>query len=171
MGHQHRVLPAEIEELLEGFFLFGSTLDHLVGDGGKLGDLLRDGPLRVHKGVEPVGDLPIMNAHSADLRDPVILGAETGGLQVKADKVAGQRMLAVAGDSRHQVVDKIGLRAVKHLKVRAAFPNVLHGVHGFGEGLGHTVVSDGNGLLSPLVGLLDQVRGGAHAVHIGHVGM
>ncbi len=155
MGHQHRVLPAELEKPLQGLRLLGSALHHLVGDGGQLGDLLWNGPLRVHKDVEPVRNLPIVQAHRADFRNAVILGRKTGGLQVKTDEVLIQGLPAVPGNRRHQVVDEIGLCAIQDLEFRVLLSDGLHRVHGLGKGLGHAVVGDGHSLLPPLVGLLD----------------
>ena len=112
-----------------------------------------------------------MQAHRANLGDAVVLGGKAGGLQVEADEIPGQGLLAAAGHGGHQVIDKVGLCAVEHLELRVLLADGLHGVHGLWESLCHAVVGDGHGLLAPLVGLLDKGGGRGHAVHVGHAGV
>ncbi len=80
------------------------------------------------------------------------LWGEAGGLQVEADEVAGEGVGAVPGHGGHQVVDEVGLGAVDDLEVRVLLADGLGGVHGLGEGLGHPVVGDGDGLAAPTCG-------------------
>ena len=79
--------------------------------------------------------------------------------------------MALTGNSGHQVVDKIGLGTVEHLEVRIFLANLLGGVHGLGECLGHTMIGDGHCFLTPLMCPANQRRSRSHAVHIGHAGV
>ena len=41
-------------------------------------------PLRVHKGLEAAGDLPVLNDHRADLRNGFLTDLQAGGLDVES---------------------------------------------------------------------------------------
>ena len=168
---EDRALPAEFKERAHGLFLFRRAPHHFVGDAGQLGDLLRNRLFGVDERVEALGDLAAVDAHRADFGDALGLRRKAGRLEVEADEIRVEPRVRLAGDGGHKVVDKIAFDAVDDLEVAAALFDLEPGVHRVREGLRDAVVGDRNGLLAPLVRLVDEVRGGGHAVHRGHVGM
>ena len=156
----------EIEEGLERLCLGGSVLHHIVGDARELHDLLGNGHLGVDEGVEGIQDLSILDLHRADLGHAAVLHRESRGLNIEDHRFPVHVSGAVAVEGGGGVVDEVGLHAPDDL-----LADLLGGEHGVLVGLDVAVVGDGDGLMPPLVGLLDQIRGGDDGVHGGHLGM
>ena len=172
MGGQ-RPVPGEVQEHPQGLFLGGRPHQHLIGDAGEADDLRAQDPLRGYEGVEGVGDLPVFQNHRADLNDDLPLLVQAGGLNVKADDLIGEGLIRLPVDHHPvvHVVDKVGLHPVQELDVFGRVPRVR-------EGLGHSVVGDGDGPvapgLRPLHHILVRPQLGPHSgegVHGGHGGV
>ena len=172
MGGQGPV-PGKGQKGPQGLLLRGSSLQHLVGDAGKTDNFRGQNPLRRDKGIEGIGDLPVFQHHRADFNNDLIFSIQAGGLNIKTDNflVEGGVHRPVDGHPVVHIVNKIGLHPIQNL-------NFLSGVPGVGEGLGHTVVGDGDGRMSPGLRPLDYVlvraQLGCHTgegVHGGHGGM
>ena len=160
----------EVHEHLHGFLLLGGPGHIAVPDAGELGDVRGNVPLRVHKGVEHLFDLPAGEDHRADLGHAVGLGIEAGGLNVKGHKLRVQGQLALAHDGAVavHVVDEVALQPVDDLHA-VLLPRLPH----IREGLGHPMVSDGDGGHAPIGRPLDDggrvgegVQGGKTGVHM-----
>ena len=65
----------------------------------------------------------------------------------------------------------IGLYPVNDFNIPAAFQNIPTGLGGFGEGVYHPVVGNGNGRMPALVCLHHQGFGRGHTVHFRHIGV
>ena len=167
--NEDRVFAAELEERPHGLLLLRRAPHHLVGDAGQLGDLLRDRLFGVHNRVEALGDLAAVDAHRADLGDALRLRREAGRLEVETDEIRVEPRVGLAGHGGHEVVDEIALHTVDHLEVAAALFDLEPRVHRVRKRLRDAVVGDRNGLLAPLVRLIDEISGGGHAVHRGHI--
>ena len=138
---------------------------HGVGDTGQADDLRRQTAVGVHKGLEPLRDLTVFQHHRTDLRDGLPVHFQSGGLDVKADEFVIQAAVLGAVDYHPvvNIVDKIALHAVKD------FYFIPRGMPGVWEGLGHAVVRDGDGGMTPADGLLDDLLGVRQCVHIAHL--
>ena len=176
VGRQ-RPVPGEGQKSLQRLLLGGSPLQHLIRDAGEVDDLRAQDAARGHKGVEAVGDLPVFQHHSTDLDDDLILLVQAGGLDVKADDLIRKKGVCLPVDHHPviHVVDVIGLHAKEHL-------DLLGRVLGVWKGVGHAVVCDGDGPVSPGLRPLDHilvsadggVRLEAHScqgIHGGHIGV
>ena len=151
----------------QGLLLAGGPHQHVVGDAGELDDVGGQLPLGVHKGLEPLLHLPLLQDHRADLGDHILGPAQARGLQVKADDGPVQVLVLGApdGEAVVYVVDIVSLGAQQDLQL------VLAGAPGIGEGLGHTMVGDGDGGMTPGNGPLHRVLGVGEGVHQGHLGV
>ena len=171
VGHQHGVRPAEALERFQRLALLELAADHLVRDAGEGRDVRRDGALRIDEPVLLLHHLAAAHADRADLRDAILHGAEARCLNIEHDKLAVEGPLRLPLDGRHHVVAEIGLHAVDDLEVAALFMDGFHGVHGIREGLGHAVIGDGDGLVAPGGGALDEIRRAGDAIHARHIRM
>ena len=174
VGHQDTI-PDKFQEFGKDLLDLRSPNQHFVGDTRKLHNSAVQGPLRIHKGLEPVDFLTVFQNDRADLDDPVGAGAEAGGFQVEGHKllIEGHVLLAVDHDPVIHVVDVIALAAIEDLDIFIGSGHLCFGggFHGIREGLGDSVVSDGNGPVSPGCCLLHGVGSDGQRVHIGHGGM
>ena len=111
--------------------------------------------------------------HRANLGNHIPAVVQTGGFNVKADDFLCKVLLLVTMNHHPvvHVVDVVGLHTVKYLNVLGGMPRVR-------EGLGNTVVSNGNGPMAPALRPLDHVLvrprlGGnlGQGVHGGHSGV
>ena len=159
-------LAHEVKEGLESLCLGGSVLHHIVGDARELDDLLGNGHLGVDEGVEGIQDLSVSDLHRTDFRDAAVLYRQTRGLDIEDHCFPVHVAGAFAVEGGGGVVDEVGLHAPDDL-----LADLLCGEHGVLIGLDVAVVGDGDGLVPPLVGLLDQIRGGNDGIHGGHLGM
>ena len=166
VGDQHRAL-AELREGGHHVHQMRLAPQHGRGDAGDLGDALG------HRaaGVDQLGELrnlhAVLDAHRADLDDLVGVGVETRGLHIQHH--VGRAVQGAASVALHDsggVLDQVALAAGDQLDA------VLLGrAEGLGEGLHHAVVGDGDGLVAPLRGLLDEVAGRCAGVHGGEGGV
>ena len=166
-------VPGEVQEHPQGLLLGGRPHQHLIGDAGEADDLRVQDPLRGHEGVEGAGDLPVFQDHRADLNDDLTLLVQTGGLDVKADDLAGEGLIGLPVDHHPvvHVVEVVGLHPVQELDVFGGVPRVR-------EGLGHPVIGDGDGPVAPGLRPLHHVLvrpqlgpHGGEGVHGGHGGV
>ena len=109
-----RPVPSEVQEHPQGLLLGGRPHQHLIGDAGEADDLRAQDPLRGHKGIEGVGDLPVFQDHRADLDDDLPLFVQAGGLDVKADDLVGEGLIGLPVDHHPvvHVVEEVGLHPV-----------------------------------------------------------
>ena len=78
VGNQHPVTD-KVQEFREHFLDFGSTHQHFFRDARQLHNLPLQMPLRVHKGLEAVDFLSILQNHRADFDDAVGFRGQAGG--------------------------------------------------------------------------------------------
>ena len=110
--------------------------------------------------------MSVLDLHRADLGHAAVLDRQARGLDIEYHRFPVHVAGALAVEGGGGVVDEVGLHAPDDL-----LADLLGGEHGVLVGLDVAVVGDGDGLMPPLVGLLDQVRGGDDGVHGGHLGM
>ena len=166
MGHHDGAL-AELQEPGQNLFDRRLLHHHLVADARQLLDLEGNRRPGIHKGAEPVRDLPLFHADRADLNDTVILGAKTRGLDVE-DHIS--RVQALAPGVLHdilQVVYQIALHAVNDFE---GVP-LVQTVAGVRIGLHHAVIRHSDGRMAPGFGPLDDILHIGDAVHIAHLRM
>ncbi len=147
-----------LQRLLEG----RSVLQHGVGNAGEADNFRRQPAVWIHKGLEPLRDLPVFQHHGANLRDGLLHHVQPRGLNVEADDLVFKRLIhgAVDGHAVVQIVHIVPLHAVEDLDLP------LGGVPCVGERLHHAVVGDGNGRMPPGNGLLDNGGGIREGVHV-----
>ena len=155
----------EVHQLGNGYLGGGLVGQHHVGNAGDLGDFRRQGPLGIHQQGQAVRHRAAHQLHRADLDHPVRGGVQARGLKVQDnDRIVQGTVVRVL--DHVLVVNEVPLAAGDQLDGL-----LLHRVEGRGEGLHHAVVGDGHRRMPPLDGPLDQVAGGGHGVHVGHVGV
>ena len=167
-------LPRPHEEFRYGFVEVGRVCNGLIRNAGQLGDLGRDGLVRIDVGLERVTDLALDHAHRGNFGDLLVRRVETGRLEVEHDERAGERLGAPAAHDRQavRVVDVVRFDAVNDLHVPDdVLLLALLRVERLGKGLRDAVVGDGHGTVAPLCRAAQQRGGRAHAVHRGHIGM
>ncbi len=164
VSYQHRIFSTKIIKGRQSFCLLRGIGHHLVCNAGKLGNLWRDWTAGINKGVKMIGYPAIVNSDCTDLGNPVFFSRKASGLYIKADKISIQGLFRLSHNSGNQIVDKISLHAIDHLKVRVLLTNGRFGIHGLWESLGHTVVCNGHSPLAPFVGLPNQVCGRGNAI-------
>ena len=155
----------ELQKFRQGLLQLRGVLQHIIGDSRKADDLRRQPPVGVDEGLEPIRNLTVFQHHGADLRNGLPVHLEARGLDVEAHElpVQGAVLRAVDHHPVIDVVDKVALHAIEDLDL------VPSGVPSVREGLGHAVVRDGDGGMSPPDGLLDhlfRVRQGIHIAHL-----
>ena len=165
--HQNGILTNKLAEFLHGFALFWCVFDHGIGDAGQFGDIGRDRLFRIYKGVEGFQHIAVPHAYRTDFRDTLAGCRKTRGLQVEDDELSAELSFFRTFDSRDHVIHIIALDTVNDLEI---VPFISQ-VHSIGEALTHAVVGDGDGRMSPIVGLFHQIGNGSHTVHGGHIGM
>ena len=145
MGGQREV-SAELQEPLHRLGLGRGSEYVAVGDAGELHHVRRNGHLRVHEGLEGPRDPAVHDPDRADLGDAVVLGVQTRGLDVEADKIRVQRAVRLAEEGGHvvRIVDVVALKAVDDL-----YAVLVGRVPEIRERLRHAVVRDGDGLVAP----------------------
>ena len=121
----------------------GLAAQHLVGDVGDLGDLGGQQHAGVDQFPVAVHHLAVGQLHRADLDDPVLGGVQAGGFKVQHHDV--QRQIILRAGHGLVVVGEIALHAGEQFDVV-----LLRRAKGFGEGLHHAVVGNGDGLVAPL---------------------
>ena len=85
-------LPRPREELGHRLVEVGRVRDCLVRNAGQLGDLLRDGLVRIDIGLERVLDRAVHHTAGRDFGDFLARGVESGGLEVEHDECAVERL-------------------------------------------------------------------------------
>ncbi len=177
MGHQHPV-SHKVQKFWQDLLDLRGALEHLLGDAGQLHNPPVQGPLRVHKGLEPIQLLPIFQNHRADLDNPVRPGGQSRGFQIEGHKflIEGHIFFAMDHDPVVHVVDIIPFAAVQDLDGLVGARHLggllpLHTVQRVGKGLAAAVVRNGDGLVAPGGGLLDGGGGVGQGVHVGHDGV
>ena len=174
VGNQHPV-SHEGQEFRQDLFDFRCPKEHFLGDARELHNLPVQRPLRVHKGLEAVQLLAVFQKHRADFNDAVLAGGEACGLQVKSHKflVKLHVLAAVDHDAVIYVIDVIPFTAIENfdILVGACHLGFGGGLHGIGEGLGHAVVCNGDGFVTPGGGGFDGVCRHRQGVHVGHGGV
>ena len=164
---RQRATIHESQKRLQCVFQRGCIGQHGIGDARETDNLRGQVTVWIHKGLEPVRDLPVFQHHGADLRDGLLHHLQSRGLNVKADDLIVKILIHRAVD-RHtviQIVYIISLQAVEDLDLP------LGSVPRIGEGLHHAVVGDGDGRVAPGNGLLNDSGGVREGVHIGHTGV
>ena len=169
VGHQHTV-PHEREELREHGLNIRGIHDHLIRDAGQVCDLKGDRALRVHKGAEPVHDLPVHHFDRPDLDDLIADRAEARGLDIEHDISIVQGLFPRIDRDLCQVVHHVSFHTVNDLK-RIVFIQCLYVMIRLRECLRHPVVCDGDGRMPPVMGALYDIFHIRHAVHITHLRM
>ena len=164
MGRQGAAVH-ELQKFRQGLLQLRGVLQHVIGDAGEADDLRRQPPVGVDEGLEPIRNLTVFQHHGADLRNGLPVHLEARGLDVEAHElpVQGAVLRAVDHHPVIDVVDKVALHAIEDLDL------VPSGVPSVREGLGHAVVRDGDGGMSPPDSLLDhlfRVRQGIHIAHL-----
>ena len=167
-------MAAEFQKSRQYLPNFRRALQHFIRNSGQIGDSGGKPPSGRHKGLKSIQYLSVFHNGRANLNDPVGLGRQAGGLQIKGHIFPVQRhiLLTVYHNAVVQIVYKISLAAVENfdLLVRARHLGG-GGVEGVGEGLRHAVVGNGDGLMPPLGRLLHRRRRIRQCVHGGHGGM
>ena len=167
-GHLTTVLTLaeECKKCFQCFPLGGCTLDHIVGNARELDDIGRNGALGVNEGLEGVQNLSVADAHRTDLGNAAGKGRETSGLNIKDHGGVLQTVRALTVNRTCGVIDEVCLHAPDDL-----LADLLGGQHGILISLHVSVVGNRHGRVSPLLRLLDEVRGRNQGVHRGHLSM
>ena len=171
MGDQQQIpailmLADELEEGAKSGIFLGGILHHLVGDACELDNLLGNRHFGVDEGVEGVHYFPVFDFDRTDFGDAAILHGQTRGLDIENNGFLVHWTGAVSVERGGGVVDEVGLHTPNYL-----LTDFFSSQHGVLVGLDVAMVGDGNGGVSPFVGLLDQVRGRDDGVHGGHLGV
>ena len=173
MGYHSRPF-AEFQELRQNLLNSGCVHDHAVIDAGQLFNSKWNGHLGVDKGGKTVCDLAIFHQNRADLNDLAGQRGKSGGLNIKDNKSAVQRLALGIGYHTFQIIYKVRLHTIKHLEFGVLRHTAAPGIKAvvcLRECLYHTVVCDGNGRMSPLIGTLYQSFRLCDAVHVAHLGV
>ena len=172
MGHQ-RPVAAESQKPGQLYLDGVGVPDHVLPDAGELGDAGGDGLCGLHIAVELVPHFPTSHDAGGDFDDLAVCGRQTGGFGVEHHHLIVQQDVAFAldGVALLQIVDAVGLDAVKHLDIGAALFQLGGGVHGFREGLHHAVIGDGQRLVAHGGRQFEGLARVAQGIHAGHIGV
>ena len=143
MCHQHAI-PHKRQKLGQNHINGRCIGHHGVINARQFCNFGRDGHLGVYKRGKPVHNVPAGHLYSPDFRNLVPLSGKTRGFDVKDHKVVVNALPLGTNHRRPQVVHQIAFHAIQNFDVLA-----IGGFHGFGEGLHHAVVGDGNGAVAP----------------------
>ena len=174
VGNQDPV-SHKVQEFGQHLLNGGSALEHFIRNAGELNDLLFQLPVWVYKGLEPVQFFPTPHQHSADLDDPVILRAETCGLQIKGHIGFVKSHVPIPMDHNAvvHIVDVVPFHTVENfdILIGAGYLRLGGSLHGIREGLGYAVVRNGNGPMAPGGSLLHGGGGIRQSIHVAHGGV
>ena len=126
---------------------------------------MRNGLFRIYKGIKPIPYFPIDQQNGANLREPLVLSAQAGGLRIKNDEFTLKRRIRRTVYRFRKIVDKIVLDPVNDLEIPAILPNGVYRIHGIRIRLYYPVIRDCDGFVPPLESSLDQIRRFRNAVH------
>ena len=162
---RQRAAMDKVQERGQRVLQLRRTRQHGIGDAGQADVLRRQPSLGIDKGLKTLGDLTILQHHRSDFGDGLVGHAQTGGLDVEADDLIGERLVlrAVDGNAVVQIVDKVALHAIEDLDL------ALTRVPCLGKRLHCAVVGDGNGRVSPGRRLLHHaahICDGIHGAHL-----
>ena len=157
----------KLQECRQRLLQLRRVRQHGIGDAGQADDLRRQPPVGIHEGLEPLGDLAVLQHHGADLGDGLPRHLQARGLDVKAYDLIGEGLILrpVDGDTVVQIVDEIPLYAVEDLDLA-----LFAGIPCLGERLHRAVVRDGDGGVAPgrrLRHHLAHIGQGVHGAHLG----
>ena len=169
MRYQNCV-PNEFQELWEHRINIRRIHDHLIRNAGQLGNTKRDWNLGIHKCTEPLCYLPVLYLHRAYLNNLILNRTKARRLQIEyyIDIVQGLPLFT-QGHIR-KVIYQIAFYSVDHLK-RIVLIQGLDVMVGVRECLDYSVVSNGNRLVSPVMGTFYKILYFRYAIHIAHLRM
>jgi len=162
---RQRAAMDKVQERGQRVLQLRRTRQHGIGDAGQADVLRRQPSLGIDKGLKTLGDLTILQHHRSDFGDGLVGHTQTGGLDVEADDLIGERLVlrAVDGNAVVQIIDKVALHAIEDLDL------ALTRVPCLGKRLHCAVVGDGNGWMSPGRRLLHHaahICDGIHGTHL-----
>ena len=169
MRYQDRI-PNEFQKLREHRLDIRRIHDHLIRNAGQLGDAKRDWDLGIYECAEPLCYLPVLYLHRAYLYNLILNRAKARRLQIEYYIDIVQRLPLFAHGHIRKVIDQIAFYSVDHLK-RIVFIQGLYVMVGVRECLDYSVVSDGNRLVSPVMGAFYKILYFRYSIHIAHLRM
>ncbi len=185
MSHQNTAL-AKLQKPGQHYVDLLRPHYHIICYSCKLLNLKGNGRQRINKCGKTIHNLTLTDLHRANFYNAVFCGRKSCRLNIKNHEICLEILpLLVSGDLM-QIVHKIGLHAVNHLKesllvrrrltrlLTAVFlrlPEILPHMVRIRERLYHAVVGNGDGRMSPLVSPLYDILCLGHPVHIAHLRM
>ena len=169
MGHQHGI-SHKLQKPREHGLDPRRVHDHLIRDAGKPCNLKRDRHSWIDKGAELICDLSILHLHGPDFYDFVPDRAESRGLQVKHHIRAIKRLSLFVHRNVCQIIHQITFHTVDDLKWIILI-QCFYVMIRIRKSLRHSMVCDGNRLMSPVMGPFYQILYLGHTVHIAHFRM
>ena len=169
MRHQNRIAN-KIYKLRQDCLNVRRTDDHLIGDAGKFRDTERDRSFRIDKSTELVRDLPVFHFYCADFNNPVCHSRKSGCLDIKYYISTFQILSFFILCNLGQIVYQITFHSINDLE-RIIFIQILDHMVGIGKALYHTMVSDCNRRVSPVMCPFNKILRLGNPVHVAHLGM
>ena len=166
MGCQ-RTAVYELQKVLQRHFQLRCILQHIVRDTGETDNLRCETAVWIHEGLEALRNLTVLDHNRTDLGDSLPVHFQTGGLNIKANKLIIERLIlfSVDYDTIINIIDEVSLNTVKDLDlVPCGMPRVR-------EGLGTAMVRDSNRRMAPADGLLDDFLGIRQRIRVAHLCM
>ncbi len=175
MCNQHRLVPAERHKIRQRLVLQRGILHHVVFNAGQLGDLRRNLPLRIHKGIESFHHFQSAHLYRTNFNHPVGNRRKPCGFQIKNNQFIRQRSCQRLGytplNRLCAVVYLICLDAKQQLKFAPGTPNGIHLIHGIRISLTHAMIGNGKCGMSPLVSSAHQLVRRRYGIHHRHIRM
>ena len=140
---------------------------HIVIDTGQFLYPERNGSLGVYKGTEPISNFPFNYFYCTDLNDPVLFRGKSRCLKVKHHKLLLDVLSLGVCCNLFQIIYKIRFHPIDYFKTSIT----RHGMVCIRKGLHCSVVFNGDGLMAPTHGTLDDVLHIRNAIHITHFRM
>ena len=167
----HGGAAAKFQKFRQHLFNHRLIGHHVVADSGQLRNVGRNRPSGIDQLRKGLCPFAVYDFHGADFGDFVPFGAESRGLDIKHDIGLFFAKGGKIADGRIGIVDQIALYPVEYLDFLTAFADGTGRLVCVRKSLCHAVIRNGNRLVSPLGGALDQVAGRGHRVHRAHLGV
>ena len=166
MSHQYRI-PDKLQKLRKHRLNLRRLHHHGIGNAGKLGNFKWNRNFRIHKGTEFVRNPSILHLHSSNFNNLILNRTKACGLQVKHHESPIQFLALLVDGNILQVIHQISLHSVNNLK-RIVLIQRLYVMVGIRESLHHSVVSNGNGLVPPVMSAFYDGFYIRYPIHITH---
>ena len=163
--YQHRIF-AEFQKFRKNILNGRRVFYHIVGDPCQFCDFRGNGTLGIDENTETVNDFPVCYLYSTNFRNHFFFLGKARGFNIEYH-IGIIQILSSGGEyCIAQVINEVGFHAINNFQIR-----FICRIHGIREGLYHTMVSDGNGFMSPINGTFDISFHRCHAVHTAHLCM